>query len=154
MARATEYLIEKLREAASNIESGARYNWANPARCNCGHLAQCMTQLSSESIFKSAQAQQLDEWSEFANEYCPSSGAPMDDIMDLMFEAGLGLKDIHQLEYLSNKAVLKAIPGGPRYLEKGRKEHVALYMRTWAALMELELKTARQPSPRAASLAG
>lgn len=141
MARPTDYLIEKLREAASNIETGAKYNWGNPAHCNCGHLAQCMTTLSTESIFKSAQAHQLDEWSEFANDYCPASGAPMDDIMDLMFEAGLELSDIHHLEYLSNKAVLNALPGGFRYLEKGKREHVALYMRTWAALLEIELKS-------------
>ena len=140
MARATDYLIEKLREAASNIESGAKYNWGNPARCNCGHLAQCMTHFSSERIFQSAQAQQLDEWSEFANDYCPASGAPMDDIMDLMFDAGLELDDIHQLEHLSNKTVLHALPGGPRYLEKGNRQHVALYMRTWAGLLEIEQK--------------
>ena len=140
MARSTEYLIEKLREAASNIESGERYNWGNPARCNCGHLAQCMTTFSSEEIFQNARMQQLDEWTEFANDYCPASGAPMDSIMDLMFDAGLELKDIHQLEYLSNPEVLHAIPGGPRRLEKGNKQHVALYMRTWASLMELELK--------------
>ncbi|MGB0415895.1 MAG: hypothetical protein ACPGKS_03505 [Coraliomargarita sp.] len=140
MARPTQTLIDKLREAAANIESGADYNWGNPARCNCGHLAQCITPLSQTEIYQSAQAQHLDEWSEFANDYCPASGAPMDDIMDLMFDVGLQLQDINELEHLSNTKVLHALPGGFRYLEKGNKQHAALYMRTWAGVLEIELK--------------
>lgn len=140
MARPTQTLIDKLREAAGNIESGADYNWGNPARCNCGHLAQCITPFSQQEIYQSAQARYLDEWSEFANDYCPTSGAPMDDIMDLMFDVGLELSDIHELENLSNTRVLHALPGGFRYLEKGNKQNAALYMRTWAGVLELELK--------------
>ncbi|MCH2074288.1 MAG: hypothetical protein MK130_05445 [Puniceicoccaceae bacterium] len=148
MARPTQKLIDKLREAAANIENGADYNWGNPARCNCGHLAQCITPLSQKEIYQTARAQYLDEWSEFANDYCPASGAPMDDIMDLMFEVGLELHDINELEHLSNKQVLNALPGGFRYLEKGKKENAALYMRTWAGVLEIEMKE------RASLLAG
>lgn len=146
MARANPTLIEKLRETATNLESGADYSWGHIARCNCGHLAQCITPLSSMEIYRSARAQYIDEWTEFANDYCPASGAPMDNIMDAMFEIGLELKDIHQLEYLSNQEVLNALPGGFRYLEKGNRAHAALYMRTWAAIMELELKANTQSS--------
>jgi hypothetical protein len=35
---------------------------------------------------------------------------------------------------------LNALPNGFRYLRKNEKHHVALYMRTWAALLEIELK--------------
>ncbi|MEM7791486.1 MAG: hypothetical protein AAF546_08810 [Verrucomicrobiota bacterium] len=145
MARANTLLIEKLREAATNIESGAAYSWGHISRCNCGHLAQCITPLSSAEIYESARQQPIDEWTEFANDYCPASGAPMDDIMDAMFDVGLELKDIHQLEYLSNTDVLHALPGGFRYLSKGNKRDAALYMRTWAGLMEVEVK-AKQTS--------
>lgn len=140
MARATQTLIDKLREAATNIESGADYNWGNPARCNCGQLAQCITPLSQKEIYRTAQVQHLDEWSEFANDYCPASGAPMDEVMDLMFDVGLELHDIHELEYLSNSTVLNALPGGFRYLEKGKARDAAIYMRTWAGVLEIEMK--------------
>lgn len=146
MARVSETLIEKLRETASRLESGADYSWGHVARCNCGHLAQSLLPLSSPEIYQAARSCGLDEWTEFANEYCPASGRPIDDIMDAMFDLGLELNDIHQLEYLSNKEVLHALPGGFRYLEKGNRAHSALYMRTWASLLELQLKAQVQPS--------
>lgn len=140
MARASLQLVNHLREAASKIESGANYNWGNPARCNCGFLAQCITPFSQTEIYSMARENYLDEWTEFANDYCPNSGVSIDSILDQMLDAGLELKDIHQLENLSNTMVLKALPGGFRYLQKGKPLDAALYMRTWAALLELELK--------------
>ncbi|MGC6424926.1 MAG: hypothetical protein ACON4O_08075 [Lentimonas sp.] len=141
MAKVSIQLIEKLRETASNLESGANYSWGHVARCNCGHLAQSLLTLSNQDIYQAAQTCGLDEWTEFANEYCPASGRPMDEIMDAMFAVGLELKDIHELEYLSNREILNALPGGFRYLEKGKRENTALYMRTWASLLELKLKS-------------
>ena len=82
MAKASLHLIEKLRETAKSLESGADYSWGHVARCNCGHLAQTLLPLSSSDIYKAARSCGLDEWSEYANEYCPASGAPIDDIMD------------------------------------------------------------------------
>lgn len=140
MARANQILIEKLRETASRLEKGADYSWGHIARCNCGHLAQSITPLSQLQIYETARENHLDEWTEFANEYCPESGAPIDMLMDQMFDAGLELKDIHELEYLSNRAVLQSLPGGFRYLTKGNRHDAALYMRTWAGLLELKLK--------------
>jgi hypothetical protein len=140
MARPTEKLINKLRETAANLEAGGSYSWGHIARCNCGHLAQSILALSSSEIYQAARSGGIDEWTEFANDYCPASGAPIDDIMDAMLNIGFELKDIHELEYLSNRVVLEALPGGFRYLEKGKRQDAALYMRTWAALLELELK--------------
>jgi len=153
MARATSSLISKLREAAARIESSSEYNWGNPARCNCGHLAQCFTEFSSRDLYREMQSQALSEWSEYANDYCPASGAPVDAIMDLMFRAGLERADIHQLEYLSNPTVLRALPGGFRYLRKGHGPDVALYLRTWAGLLELNLKeeSAKNGAPELAT---
>jgi hypothetical protein len=140
MARATPQLIEKLREAAANIETGGDYTWGHIGRCNCGHLVQCMTDFSAKDIYSIAKDNYIDEWTEFANDYCPSNGASVDAITDVLLSNGFELKDVHQLEYLSNPEVLKAIPGGPRRLEKGKARDAALYMRTWAGLLELELK--------------
>lgn len=146
MAKASQTLIQKLRETASRLESGADYSWGHVARCNCGHLAQSLLPLSSPEIYQAARTCGVDEWTEFANEYCPASGRPIDAIMDAMFDLGLELKDIHHLEYLSDKDVLHALPGGFRYLEKGNRVHSALYIRTWASLLELQLNVQTRPS--------
>lgn len=141
MASSNPFLISKLREAATQIESGAAYSWGHVGKCNCGHLLQAITPLSSGEIYKQVHHQKLDEWSEFANDYCPASGAPMDLLMDKLLEAGMELSDIHQLEYLSNKEVLKALPGGFRYLQKGNRSDAALYMKTWADVLETKLSS-------------
>lgn len=140
MAKANRSLIEKLHEAAAKIETSDEYNWGHVGRCNCGHLAQCVTALDKAEIYAQARTQELDEWTEYANDYCPQSGAPMDTIMDSMSEIGMEPEDIHHLEYLSDKKVLQALPGGFRYLEKGKKENAALYMHTWADVLETELE--------------
>jgi len=140
MARATPQFIEKLREAAANIENGRDYNWGHVGRCNCGHLVQCLTDFSAAEIYALAKKNYIDEWTEFANDYCPQNGASVDEITRVLLANGFELRDIHQLEYLSNPQVLKAIPGGPRQLQKGNARDAALYMRTWAGLLEIELK--------------
>ncbi len=139
MARANTKLIDLLRETAARLEQGAHYEWAHAGRCNCGHLAQSLTGLSAEQINRSAAAERLDEWSEFANDYCPHSGLPVDAVIDQMLNAGLELRDIHHLEYLSDKTILNGLPGGFRWLRRNRREDVALYLRTWAGLLEEQL---------------
>ena len=144
MARPTSFVISKLREAADRLESQNDYHWGHTGRCNCGTLAQCLTDLSAAEIYQKSQEQRLGEWSEFAETYCASSGAPVDTILDTMIQAGFSLKDIRHLEHLSDRKILKAVPGGPRYLRKSDKNDVILYMRTWAGLLELEAKETEQ----------
>jgi hypothetical protein len=139
MANPNKYLIGKLREAASNIDSGASYNWGHVGKCNCGHLIRTIEPLESGDIYKKAQQVMLDEYSEFVNEYCPDSGVPMDDLIDSLMDVGLSIDDIPQLEYLSNTRVLHALPGGFRYLEKGKADDAVVYMNTWADVLEEEL---------------
>jgi len=140
MAKANNLLIQKLRVTASNLESGASYSWGHVNRCNCGHLAQTILGKSSSDIYKAARSCGLDEWTEYANDYCPMSGAPVDDIIDSLLDTGFELKDIQHLEYLSDRKILQALPGGFRYLQKGNRYDSAIYMRTWASVLELELK--------------
>ena len=140
MAYTTPFVIEKLREAANRLESDNDYHWGHTGRCNCGTLAQCITDLSASEIYRQSQAQRLGEWSEFADTYCENSGAPVDSIIDAMIQAGFNLKDIRHLEHLSDRKILRAVPGGPRYLRKSSKTDVILYMRTWAGLLEIEAK--------------
>jgi hypothetical protein len=64
----------------------------------------------------------------------------VDDLISALIREGFQLQDIHHLEYLSDKTVLNALPNGFRYLQRNNRYDVALYMRTWAALLELALK--------------
>ncbi|PXA04048.1 hypothetical protein DDZ13_08370 [Coraliomargarita sinensis] len=139
MAKASHLLTKSLRQLAENLENGADYNWGNATKCNCAHLVQCLAPELAKPALREIRPQ-LDEWSEFANDYCPHSGASTDQLLGLLYEHGLTHEEIHQVEYLSNRKVLEALPGGFRYLEHGNRHHVALYMRTWASLLELELK--------------
>lgn len=153
MARPSNHLIETLRQVARNLEKGANYNWGNATKCNCAHLVQCLAPEISDSALREVRQTRLDEWSEYANDYCPQNGAPTDQLLDALYAHGLSHEDIHQLEYLSNRDVLQALPGGFRALEHGKRQDVALYMRTWASLLELEFlkkKTGRlrHRSPR------
>jgi hypothetical protein len=99
-----------------------------------------VTDLSSSEIIRIAQKNYLDEWSEYANDYCSITGSHVDDLIQSLINLGFASEDIHHIEYLSDKRVLNALPNGFRYLRKNEKHHVALYMRTWAALLEIELK--------------
>ncbi|QYY36646.1 hypothetical protein [Ruficoccus sp. ZRK36] len=144
MAKARPQLIQALRETARQIERGDGYHWAHAGKCNCGHLAQVITGLSPSEIFQCAQQHELTEWSEYANDYCPSSGLPIDEIISRMMAAGLDRRDLHRLEYLSDVRVLMALPGGMRYLRRNQPADVALYLRTWAGLLEAEYRSTRK----------
>lgn len=141
MAFNSPYLIDALRTTADRLESGDQYMWAHMGRCNCGHLAQTLTGLSPEEIHRRAMRRHGDwtEQSEHFEPYCPHTGFNIDYVMDALVEAGLYPTDIRELEYLSNREVLKALPGGFRYLKRNSREDVIIYLRAWADLMEAKL---------------
>lgn len=139
MARTSQALIDAFRQVAENLENGADYNWGNATKCNCAHIVQSLAPETTAGALREIRPQ-LDEWTEFANDYCPHSGAATDRLLDVLYGHGLTHEEIHQLEYLSGRKVLEALPGGFRYLEHGNRRHVALYLRTWASLLELEQK--------------
>lgn len=144
MAKPNLQLIAALRETARQIDNGADYHWAHAGKCNCGHLAQVITGLSPKEIFQRAKKHELSEWTEYANDYCPASGQPLDEVIDQMLALGLDRRDLHHIEYLSDVRVLMAVPGGMRYLRRNQPDDVALYLRTWAGLLEIEWKEAQQ----------
>ena len=139
MARASQNIIQLLRTTAQSLEKSSKYAWGHVGCCNCGHLIQSVTQLSSSQIIQIAQQSYLDEWTEYANDYCPTTGSQVEDLIHSLIKEGFDRSDIHHIEYLSDKKVLDALPGGFRYLRKNNKHDVALYMRTWAGLLELDL---------------
>lgn len=138
MAFATPQLISALRTTADKLEQGSTYQWGHMGSCNCGNLAQTITHFTKEEIHRFAMERKGD-WSEQVLEFCPSSGYPMDMIIQKMMEIGLTRNDLMHLEHLSDQKVLQQLPLEKRYLNKNSKEDTILYMRTMANMLETQI---------------
>jgi hypothetical protein len=127
-------LISALRETAEKLAGGARYEWGHMGRCNCGHLAQTLTDMTDIEIAQSVEYQ-LDEWTEHAKDYCAGSGTKVQDLFDTLQKFGLTPDDVRHLEHLSDKRILNRI-GRRDLLRKNDVEDVTLYMYTMADILE------------------
>jgi len=132
MNQKTEKLISAIRSAADNISQGNQYQWGHMGACNCGHLAQELTDLSRADIHKYAM-QKHGDWAEQVLDFCPTSGMSMDWLISELTSYGLTARDLIDLERLSKEEVLQK--AGVVHLEKNKKEDVVLYMKTWANLL-------------------
>jgi hypothetical protein len=119
-------LAAALSVVAERLESGAPYQWGHMGQCNCGHLAQVVTQKSAREIHQSAIARQTGEWTEFANDYCGATGALIDDVFAELLAAGLSRDDIIHLENLSDPVVLARV-GRP--LQRHVRDDAIAYVR-------------------------
>jgi hypothetical protein len=52
---------------------------------------------------------------------------------------GLTPTDIHNLEYLQDREILEALPGGFKWLKRNVREDVVLYFETMASVLEEKL---------------
>ncbi len=138
MAIPTLALIGALRETAKRLEEGAQYAWGNHGSCNCGNLLQVITDLSKEEILTYAHTG-IGEWTELAEEYCGVTDAPISLLLKKLQDTGLTPTDIHNLEYLEDRTVLNALPGGFRWLKRNQRADVILYFKTYADLLEEQL---------------
>jgi len=138
MAQANIRLIEALRETAARLRNGAHYAWGNHGACNCGNLTQVVTRLSKEEILAYAHTG-IGEWTELAEDFCGITNAPAGLLITKLQEIGLTPSDIHNLEYLEDKAVLQRLPGGFRWLQRNVREDVIVYFETFADLLEEQL---------------
>lgn len=138
MAYATTELIDALRETAKRLKNGASYSWGNHGACNCGNLLQVITSLSKEEILQFAHSGK-GEWTELADDYCSVSKTPVDMLLQKLQAIGLTPTDIHHLEYLDDKTVLKELPGGFRWLKRNKREDVIIYFETFAQQLENKL---------------
>lgn len=138
MAKPEPVLINAMRRAAEKLEKGANYQWGHMGACNCGHLAQELTRLKQGEIHDYAMRKQGD-WTDQVMDFCPSSGLPMDLLISELLDYGLDLADLKHLEKLSDPSILKRLRPEHRYLEHNKREHVILYLHTWANLLEEDL---------------
>jgi len=138
MAYANVELINVLRETAQRLKNGAPYAWGNHGACNCGNLLQVATKLSKEEIMRYAQTG-VGEWTELAEDYCAITDAPVSLLIHKLETLGLTPTDIHNLEYLEDKNVLKRLPGGFRWLKRNVRDDVIVYFETFANMLEEKL---------------
>jgi hypothetical protein len=138
MAHANPELIQALRRTAQK-SIGNPYQWGHMGSCNCGNLAQELTQLSKAQIHEFAM-QGRGDWREQVEEFCPTSGLPMDLLIADMLNHGLTTSDLQNLERLSDKKVLARIPLERRdKMRHNYRDDVMLYLNEWANQLEEEL---------------
>lgn len=139
MAQPNIELIAALRETALRLKKGAHYAWGNHGACNCGNLLQVVTQLTEKEILQFAHTG-IGEWTELAEDYCGVTNAPVALLLHKLQQTGLTPSDIHNLEYLEDKEVLKQLPGGFRWLSRNVREDVIDYFEAYASLLEDKLQ--------------
>jgi hypothetical protein len=138
MARSSVEIIEVLRRTAAKIQASQQYQWGHMGLCNCGFLAQEITKLKKEDIHSRAM-QRYGDWSEQLNDYCATSGIPMDDLISDMLNFGFDRDDLKNLERLSDPLVLARFPLEERNLSHNVRDDVVKYLEAWAAMLEQDL---------------
>lgn len=138
MARASLPLVAALRSTATRLAAQARYSWGHLGMCNCGHLVQTLCAIPPARIHAVA-LERTGDWEQLANDYCPTSGYAIDDLIGALIDAGLTTDDIGHLEKLDDPRVLAALPGGQRWLRRNLREDVVVYLETWAGLLAADI---------------
>lgn len=133
MAKACIENIQILRHTAYRIEYSPNYQWGHMGACNCGFLAQEVTKLTKAEIHSSALLGYGD-WNEQLNDYCPTSGLPFDHIIGSLLNQGFDIDELRNLEKLSDIQIRLRLQ--PMDLVQNNKDHVVLYLRKWADLLE------------------
>lgn len=158
MAFANPALIEALRATATRLRDGAPYAWGHHGQCNCGNLAQVITPFTAAEIQRYAHTG-AGEWTELAEDYCESTGAPFELVLHKLLALGLTPTDLHHIEYLDDKSVLQHLEGGFRWLTRNRREDAIAYFEAMADMLESQLlnravanalREVNQPEPVAA----
>ena len=144
MAVASTRLIDALSQTADRLNRGDKYAWTHMGSCNCGHLAQTITQLSGEQIHGYA-LEKAGDWSEQVTHWCSTSKYPIDHVIQSLINIGLDLDDLTKLERLSDRRILLRIPPEMRELHYKNRHDVVLYLQTWADLLREELQAQETP---------
>ncbi|HEY0651716.1 MAG TPA: hypothetical protein VGD65_01265 [Chryseosolibacter sp.] len=138
MAKASLEIITILRNTTRAIAASNDYQWGHMGACNCGFLAQEVTHLQKSEIHARAM-RGTGDWNEQLNDYCPTSGLPMDDLITNLLMAGFDIDDLKHLERLSSREILQTIPIMERNLKQNSKGDVVKYLEAWTSLLEMKL---------------
>lgn len=135
MAKISVDVIQALRNTAKRISKSPDYEWGHMGACNCGFLTQEVTQLTKKEIHTRAMEGHGD-WNEQLNDYCPTSGLRMDDLISELLNFGFDIDDLRHLEKLSDQKVLNTFD---RHLSHNNKGDVVEYLNKMASLLEHQL---------------
>jgi hypothetical protein len=138
MASPTPSVIHALRCTAVELNRRSDYQWGHMGSCNCGFLAQQVSHLRKNEIHTYAM-QRYGDWNEQLNDYCPTSGYAMDDLITRLIDFGFDIDDLKHLEWLSDRNVLRMIPNGAQHLKCNVKTDVVRYLNAWANVLEATL---------------
>jgi hypothetical protein len=138
MAKATFEVIQALRNTVRRLEGSHDYQWGHMGSCNCGFLAQEITHLRKEEIHARAMCRYGD-WSEQLNDYCPTSGFLIDDLISEMLQFGFDRDDLVHLERLSHPDILDSPKASGQSFQYNKKEDAIRYMTIWADKLESEM---------------
>lgn len=138
MAKPSLDLIKAIRNTATSLSNSSNYQWGHMGSCNCGFLAQELTTLNKSEIHQRAM-QKHGDWNEQLNDYCPTSGLLMDDLISELLNKGLDTSDLKNLEKLSDSEVLHSLPISERNLKHNYRDDVVKYMNAWADFLEEKL---------------
>lgn len=135
MALPTLKVLQTLHQTRDRLASDRTYSWAHQGNCNCGHLAQVLTEKSHAEIHAFA-LQKAGDWSEHVVDYCPTSGFPIDHIITTILDAGFTQDDLVHLERLSDPVILSRLPFNERHLKHNVRTDVIRYLEAWITLIE------------------
>lgn len=138
MAAPHPRLIHALRETARRMREGGEYRWSNFGMCNCGHLAQTITDKTPKEIHEAALAREGD-WGQQALEYCGETGLEIDTIIEELLAIGLVRSDLRALERLSNPEVRQRMGPDPTGVAHYARTDAIRYFEAWADLLEEQL---------------
>jgi hypothetical protein len=138
MVKVTVETIKALVNTASALEIAPDYQWGHMGSCNCGFLAREVARLDRGTIHRAAM-QRYGNWTEQLNDYCPTSGFLMDDVITTMLNAGFDIDDLRHLETLSNAEILRTLPAHQRFLQHNVRGDVVTYLRAWSAWLTEQL---------------
>lgn len=135
----SQILADALKQTAANMKAGAPYQWGHMGSCNCGNLAQVLTNYTKAEIHSFAIESREGDWSEQTAEYCPTSNLPMDKMIDILISKGLSFQDLKNLEYLRDTKVLSHSSIQHATLNYNKREDVVTYLLAWADQLEQEV---------------
>lgn len=138
MAKKSVEIINALRATASKLGEGSEYMWGHMGSCNCGNLAQIVTNYTRSEIHSLAMAGRGD-WNEQLNDYCKNTGIPLERVMFELITFGFSIEDLQHLEKLNDPDILKRFPKEKQYLRHNYRNDVIVYLNEWANMLEEQM---------------
>lgn len=135
MATANLDTIFALQKTIDRLKGDSNYMWGHMGACNCGHLAQSVTNLTKAEIHQFAM-ERMGDWNDQIHDFCPDSGLPIDFIIKTMIEIGFTANDLKNLENLSDETILNNLAGGKRHLNRNNKSDLIAYLTAWLKILQ------------------